>query len=201
MRISLTISGILLGTQLLAQNAVVTNLGALPAALNECSGLVNDGQGRFWMHADSYNESKFYLVDTTRTILRTINVINAQNIDWEDIAIDPDGNVYLADIGNNNNDRTDLRILKVSADQLAGADNVDAAVINLSYSDQLAYPPADGQKLFDAEAMIFHNDSLHIFTKDRTSPYLGITRHYVCPTVEGNYVLQPKGTYAIGQFG
>lgn len=192
---------LLTGSHLCAQNPVVTNLGALPGSLKECSGLVNDGNGRFWMHNDSGNSAKFYLVDTTCAIIRTINVMNAQNIDWEDIAIDPEGNVYLADFGNNDNNRTDLRILKVAAGQLAGTNNVITTSINISYADQLAFPPADGQKLFDAEALIFDNDSLHIFTKDRTSPYLGITRHYVCPAMEGDHVLQPRSMFTLGPLG
>ena len=59
----------------------------LNAALEENSGLIlwND---RLWTHNDGGNSTALFEMDTTGTIIRTVNVSNAVNVDWEDIAQD-----------------------------------------------------------------------------------------------------------------
>ena len=46
------------------------------------------------------------------TILRTISIANASNIDWEDLA-ENDTHLFIADIGNNNGNRQDLKIYTI----------------------------------------------------------------------------------------
>jgi sugar lactone lactonase YvrE len=40
------------------------------------------------------------------------------NIDWEDITKDKDGNLYVGDFGNNDNERKDLCIYKIDKKSL-----------------------------------------------------------------------------------
>ena len=48
-------------------------------------------------------------------------VEGATNEDWEDITIDDAGNLYIGDIGNNKNERDDLRVYRVpEPDPFAG---------------------------------------------------------------------------------
>jgi hypothetical protein len=164
----------------------------LPQIMEESSGLVVESNNRFWTHNDS-NDPRLYQFDSTGLLLRTVVVRNGQNIDWEEIALDPQKRYfYIADFGNNAHNRRNLRILKISLPtpsvSLFNRDTVDAEIINFQYEDQTAFPPADSLLQFDAEAMIATADSLYIFTKDFNSkPYQGKTRLYRLPTTVGTH--------------
>ena len=83
----------------------------LPQTVKETSGLLVV-DGKIITHNDSGDAANLYELDSvTGNLLRTINITNATNVDWEDIALD-DTHIYVADIGNNNGNRTDLTIYK-----------------------------------------------------------------------------------------
>ena len=70
--------------------------------LRELSGLVASRRhpGVFWAHNDSGNPPELFALDRNgRTLARY--TVAAPNIDWEDIAIDDRGHLFLGDIGNN----------------------------------------------------------------------------------------------------
>lgn len=73
-----------------------------------------------------------------------------------------------------------------------------AQVINFSYPDQFAFPPHDSLKNFDMEAMFWFNDSLYLFSKNRTVPYNGYTKMYKLPALPGNYVAQLTDSFFTG---
>ena len=104
------------------------------------------------------------------------------NHDWEELARDPAGRFYIGDFGNNRNDRRDLAIYRVTL--AAGQPRVDT--IAFRYPDQTAFPPPPARRHFDCEAMVFYNDTLHLFTKDRSRMHR--TRYYVVPARPGRYV-------------
>jgi sugar lactone lactonase YvrE len=70
--------------------------------LREVSGIVRSRRhpGVFWVHNDSGNPPALFAVRSDGTVLRRF-AVDARNIDWEDIAIDDSGHLYLGDIGNN----------------------------------------------------------------------------------------------------
>src|SRR5947208_3083247 len=60
----------------------------LNTMLNESSGLLW-WNNQVWSHNDSGGEPSIYAMDiSSNTIQRIVNVINATNVDWEDIAQD-----------------------------------------------------------------------------------------------------------------
>jgi hypothetical protein len=71
-------------------------------AIPEASGIVKSRRhaGVFWVHNDSGNAPVLFAIRGDGRILRQYRVA-APNIDWEDIAIDDAGHLYLGDIGNN----------------------------------------------------------------------------------------------------
>jgi hypothetical protein len=71
-------------------------------AICEASGIVASRRypGIFWVHNDSGNPPALFAVKRDGTLVREYTV-GAPNIDWEDIAIDDAGHLYLGDIGNN----------------------------------------------------------------------------------------------------
>src|SRR3954452_21411316 len=71
-------------------------------AIREASGIVRSRRhpGIFWVHNDSGNPPALFAVRGDGTLVRAFAVA-LPNIDWEDIAIDDDGHLYLGEIGNN----------------------------------------------------------------------------------------------------
>ena len=68
----------------------------------EASGIVKSRRhpGIFWVHNDSGNPPLLFAIRADGQIVRQFRV-GVPNIDWEDIAIDDQGHLYIGDIGNN----------------------------------------------------------------------------------------------------
>lgn len=170
---------------------------ALPSSLAESSGLLLTAPGRFMSHNDSGNEPLLIEFDSTSTTLRTIR-LNAPNIDWEEITQDASGKVYIGEFGNNGNARKDLKIYILNKPSTLLRDTVNAAVINFSYSDQKAFPPAMATMNYDMEAMVAMNDSLYLFSKNRTDPYSGFTYLYQLPAKAGTFTALKRDSFYTG---
>src|SRR6516162_3823458 len=71
-------------------------------AIPEASGIVKSRRfpGIFWVHNDSGNPPLLFAVRRDGRIVRRFRVA-VPNVDWEDIAMDDRGHLYLGDIGNN----------------------------------------------------------------------------------------------------
>jgi hypothetical protein len=69
----------------------------------ECSGIAASRRypGIFWVHNDSGHPAVLFAVKDTGEVIAEVPVEGAANIDWEDIAADAAGHLYLADTGNN----------------------------------------------------------------------------------------------------
>lgn len=170
----------------------------LPSVLNESSGLERDEEGNFWSHNDSGGEPELYHFSEDGTLLHTLKISNAENVDWEDITLASNGRMFIGDFGNNGNDRVDLKILIVNINNLNPGFNLrNASTINFSYAEQTAFPPNDTKKNFDAEAMVYKNDSIFIFTKNRTQPFDGKSYQYYLPAIPGNYQISRSDTLYI----
>lgn len=72
------------------------------SVLPEASGIVKSRRhpGIFWVHNDSGNPPSLFAIRLDGTIVREFPVA-VPNLDWEDIAADDDGHLYVGDIGNN----------------------------------------------------------------------------------------------------
>jgi len=153
---------------------------ALPGEITECSGMCSAGSSTYWMLNDGGNPAELYLVDTSGTVLRTLTISNLSNVDWESLASDDSGNIYVGDFGNNDNNRRNLRIGRINAQDLS-LDTVDAEIIEFAYEDQLAFPPARSNFRFDCEAMFLMGDSIYLITKNWTNPFTGKAYLYSLP--------------------
>ena len=117
-------------------------------------------------HNDSGDDPKLYELNAgTGAIERVITISNASHIDWEDITMDDDY-IYIGDIGNNNGNRTNLKIYKIDQDDFTNSDTISAEIINFSYEDQTDFTSLPNANNFDAEALTIFDDSLLIFTKN-----------------------------------
>lgn len=151
----------------------------LPGELAETSALLLIGD-LFYSLNDSGNESILYLLDKEGAIQHRCTIKNAENYDWEALAYDGT-HLYIGDIGNNKNNRQNLRIYKVNKDSVKSKSSTTAEIVNFQYEGQSAFPPAKKERYFDAEALVCKNDSLFIFTKNRTEPFDGVSCVYYVP--------------------
>lgn len=159
----------------------------LPKTLSEASGLETTSESNFlWMINDGGNKPVLYGLDTLGVIKKQIK-INAKNNDWEDLASDKAGNIYIGDFGNNANDRKKLVIYKVSNDSINTNKEIDVEKISFYYPEQKNYPPKNKNRHFDCESFIFYNDSLFLFTKSRTKDDYGKTNLYKIPAKKGRH--------------
>jgi hypothetical protein len=150
----------------------------------ESSGLAwaNATATEFWTHGDGGSPSNLYRVNRGGVLLQTLPMTAASNRDWEDLARDLQGHIFIGDFGNNLNSRRDLRIFRIDP---ADPDHVDT--IRFSYPDQHKFPPKKAGRNFDCEAFYFLNDTLHLFSKNRGKGGLW-TKQYTVPARAGTYV-------------
>lgn len=157
----------------------------LPGKINESSALIFFN-GQLWTLNDSGNQPEIYSIDTTSgSVLRTVVISNAVNTDWESMAQD-DSSIYIGDFGNNQGNRKNLRILTIQKAELLNPATytVKAGYIDFFYPDQVDFTPALNKNNFDCEAFFYHNDSLHLFSKNWSDLY---TKHYTLPVMPGKY--------------
>lgn len=166
----------------------------LPKKLVEVSGMeYHPKTTDFWMLNDGGNPNEIYRVSKKGNVKQTLK-IDAKNYDWEDLTKDEKGNYYIGDFGNNNNNRKNLRILVVKKAQFDGK---KAAVqeINFSYPNQKQFPPENSNLIFDAEALVYFNNYLYIFTKSRIEDHFGKTNLYKVPAKKGTYIAELVSSY------
>jgi len=165
------------------QLSIVTQLSDL---VDESSGLVFLNNNLITFN-DSGGSNSLYEIDVFNgEVIRTVDIINATNNDWEDISVDSEY-IYIGDFGNNYGNRQDLLIYKISiSDFLNSANNsVYAEEINFSYSDQINFQSNPYNSNFDAESIISLNDSLYVFTKNWVD---GKSNVYSISKNAGNYI-------------
>ncbi len=165
----------------------VTRMGKLPPEISESSGLaINRARQTFWTHNDGGDDPALFEITEHGKLLQKIKLPNLKNNDWEDLAQDTAGNLYVGDFGNNNNRRQDLFILKLNTEHPEKFDS-----IRFQYADQKAFPPPEKERNFDCEAFFWHADSLYLFSKNRGDRHV---KMYVLPDKPGTYQAQIRGT-------
>ncbi len=127
--------------------------------VRESSGLVKSRtyDDVYWTHGDSFNEPAIFAVRADGEVLAKVRV-TAPNVDWEDIAIDDDGFLYIADIGNNWKWLGRRHIFKVREPNPFKDDGKTARVETV-YS--ISYP----KKAFDAEAFFVHKGIMYLVSR------------------------------------
>ena len=156
----------------------LTYVTKLPTKLEENSGILYNNDSTLWVILDKGNPDKLYKTDFKGKLLNELKVDNAKNEDWEDIARDEEGNVYIADTGNNNGKRKELTIYKLPNPQNEEGNKIDAEKINFRFPDK---------KIFGSEALFYRDNFLYIITKDRARPFTGEAMIYKVPAHKGNY--------------
>lgn len=129
-----------------------------PRAITESSGVIpcRGNTNAFWTHNDGRRRNLYALTRTGERIAEFIVPVTLLE-DWEDIARDDAGNLYLADIGNNEGRRTRLAVHQFVEPDL----QKPTAPITLTRSWQLTFPG----KPFDCESLFIWQDHGYVISK------------------------------------
>tara|TARA_B110000114_G_scaffold32987_1_gene34044 strand:- start:60 stop:1208 length:1149 start_codon:yes stop_codon:yes gene_type:complete len=160
--------------------------------LDENSGLIFYNNNIITFN-DSGGEANLYEINaSTGNITRTVTITNATNVDWEDITQDA-SYIYIGDIGNNNGNRTDLKIYKIAKNDYNGSDDIAVAeIISYSYADQLDFTSNPNNTNWDAEGLISYSDQLLIFSKNWVDNRVNV---YSIPKTNGTYSALLESSY------
>ena len=155
----------------------------LPDELAESSGIIIY-DSLIWTFNDSGGKPVIYgLLPESGKIVRTVEIMNGTNKDWEDIAQNKKY-IFIGDFGNNDGSRKDLKIYLIPKESINKnpSQSINAGILDYKYEDQADFTPALYANPFDCEAMIATDDSVYVFTKD----WLNLkTSIYSLPAIEG----------------
>lgn len=159
----------------------------LSDSINENSGLgfFND---RLFTINDSGNSSEIFEINKETGKIKNVFKTDLINKDWEAITSDST-NLYIGDFGNNVGNRNDLIIYRIPFDSALVYLNInEIKPIPFYYPEQKDFTPKNLNNNFDAEAMIFLNGKIHLFTKEWASKS---TTHYtIDPNLTENQAAQ-----------
>lgn len=163
---------------------LVAKLG--PGPTKENSGIVKSRQFAdvYWMHNDSGDEPRIYPVrrngenysDTRYPEEQGVLIGGAINVDWEDVAVDADGQIIVADVGNNGNDRHDLVLYYLDEPAPTAGRTTFRKKIFLRYPDQHDFPPARKDFNFDCEAVFTVDNTVFLLSKNRGNDHTSLYR-------------------------
>ncbi|MBV9866964.1 MAG: hypothetical protein JO316_16550 [Abitibacteriaceae bacterium] len=168
--------------------------------IDECSGLAASRRypGYLWVHNDSGDSARLFLINLAGKTVAQVNLQDAENVDWEDIAIVGTGKnawLYVGDIGDNNENRKHVVIYRLHE-----------PTIDLRHSPVTITVPCERMKLtypdgaHNAETLIAAPDgNLIVVTKT-----LGESAIFRTPQpfrADAKQQLVPVGKYQFGHTG
>jgi hypothetical protein len=129
--------------------------------LRELSGLVRDSRDSklFWAHGDSGNAAALFAIDSSGRVLCRVDIA-APNLDWEDIATDHRGRLYIGDIGNNGSFLPRRFIYEIEEPRNHGAGG-PSRPLKPSGVYTVAFP----DRPFDAEGLVLLGEQLVVVRK------------------------------------
>lgn len=154
-------------------------VSSLPGVIKEASACeISKVSPLIWTVEDSHNRNVLFGFNEKGQLIREITITNVENNDWEDLTSDDQGNIYIGDFGNNDNDRQNLAIYKINASDLDKKVAKAEAVIQFYYPQQTEFPPKKKDRIFDVESFFIFNNKFYLFTKNRSSKFDGTTVLY-----------------------
>lgn len=148
-------------------------IAILNDSIQETSGL-SFFDDKLYTFNDSGNQANLFEIDKNSGKILKTHPTNLVNNDWEALANDGN-NFYIGDFGNNSGARKDLKIYKIPF-QNNHLKNDSVKAISFYYPEQTDFSSRNLKTDFDAEAMIYLDGKIHIFTKEWVSK---ATTHYI----------------------
>jgi len=175
-------------------------------AINESSAMVRSRNldGVFWTLNDSGDSARIFPFRLDGSSPKPewaedyqgIAIPDAVNIDWEDMAVDGDGNLVIGACGNNDNVRRDLALyVGPEPHPLAAVTTRYLHKYSFRYPDQDGFPPTLAD--FDCEAVFCAGGHIYLLTKHRSDTNTKLYRFDdLDPTAQNVPTL--LATFAIG---
>jgi hypothetical protein len=147
-------------SQAVAKN--VLQIGRIEHPLiTESSGIVWSRKNPevFWTHNDGGGRKQvLYAITRAGKPLADFRVTGALLEDWEDIASDAQGHLFLADTGNNDSKRAEIAVHRVNEPDLSQS---RSGLVNITHSWRLRFPA----KPFDCESLFVWRDFGYVISK------------------------------------
>lgn len=174
----------------------LTTIYSLPKNLKEVSGITYSTEDSLlWTLEDSGNANVLFALNSEGLIAKEVTIKNVENIDWEDLTKDKEGNLYIGDFGNNENERQDLCIYKMDKKSLDNENAFPAYKISFSYPEQKNFPPKKKELLYDVESFFELNGNFYLFTKNRSKGFDGTVFIYKVPNRAGFHKAELIGDF------
>lgn len=166
-----------------------TLLTQFSSRLEESSALAVHADS-LWTLNDSGSGPEIHRLSMSGEYQQTITIPGVSSVDWESLASDDDY-LYVADTGNNANDRAVLSIYRIAWQGLL-ADAARAETIELRYADHEA--GVGFSHNFDAEGLAVRGQELWLFSKNRGDRQ---TKLYRFPKTPSSYQPSPSQTLPV----
>lgn len=141
-------------------------------SLVEASALLESRKhvGVYWTLNDSGNGPQLFAIDRTGALRGEFQVKGAINIDWEALATDDAGSLYIGDVGNNGGVLKARWVYQVKEPDALPANPGQRPLPELAvvHTYSCSFP----DRPFDCEAMVFHEGSLYLWSKVDSKPFL-----------------------------
>lgn len=148
-------------------------------AMTEVSGVVASRKypGTFWIHTDGGKQPLLVAINRDGETIAKFDVF-ARFADWEDIAIDDQGHLFLGDLGNNNCERTELRVYRVGEPDLASTGK--RPKLRPDQTWHLKFP----QQPFDCESLFIVGTNGFVISKLFKNEHARVYRFPLAPSKE-----------------
>jgi hypothetical protein len=126
-----------------------------------------------WLLNDGGNEPYLYAAGRKGSDLGRVRILNAPNVDWEDLAafrFDNSAYLLIADVGDNKAQRTDYYLYIVREPEINGDLPDDAAALDWTWRIRFMY--VDGPRDCEAVAVNMLEKKILLLSKRRVPPVL-----------------------------
>lgn len=132
----------------------------IPKALNNVAGIWSSPTGRLFGINGKRSAPVILNFDTLGRVEKMTFVSNAANLNWQDITPDQEGNLYIADIGNDNFKREHFQLYKLKEEDLISKEKVIAQKIDFKVTKGSS---------FHYMASFYHKQHLYIIGESHTN--------------------------------
>ena len=156
-----------------------STIASIPNPIKEASAAeISKASPLIWTIEDNHNRNVLFGFNEKGELIKKITITNVENNDWEDLTSDDEGNIYIGDFGNNDNDRENLAIYKINAADLNKNEAKAESIVQFYYPEQSEIPSKKKNRIFDVESFFIFNNKFYLFTKNRSSKFDGTTVLY-----------------------
>lgn len=130
----------------------------------------------YWTHNDSGDGAFIYAVDSKGKNLGVWKVTGATNVDWEDIASTKDAegkcSLFIGDIGNNQRERTDLKIYRIDEPQIGSNSKnlTQTSALETAAAQAMSFSYPDTGHNAEALIVVPNASKAYIVTKRKDGP-------------------------------